>query len=369
MASQDLIASLKRSDQEREERTQETARARKEAMIEAGVDMEEIPKDSPRFYNLNEDSQLSNVLAYPFIEQETMIGRTKGMNDHIISGMFIQARHAIVYNENGQISIEPVDSAKVFVNGVQIYLKTKLKQGDRVLLGNHHFFRFYNPQEPSLAHDVESSIDWEFAQTEIEQEQGRIIEQSMKGREQEMEENFNSRIEQMQQENEIEKMKQVKKIQQLEELNKARIEELERAKYEIAELKRQSISVPIDQSVIMTSPSNDLPIKEKTFGRKVMDVFQGIFGQPLDNKMNALLPLVREANCMAREMGKSVRYESKLFMNGDGVTEWRVQIKDRSTQRSEIISMRDFMNKKIPTLRQRYDAFKNHNVSSKVIFL
>ncbi len=344
LASQELINTLKRSDQEREQRTQETAKARKEAMIEAGVNIQVIPDDCPRLTNLNEDSQMSGVLVYPLGEKVTRIGRNKDTNDIPMSGMFIQPQHCVVYHDDLNVSIEPCEKAKVYLNGTQIYTKTLLGQGDRVILGNHHIFKFIHPLLPALADDL--LLDWDYAQREIEHAQGSIIEQGIRDREMEMEQNFTFRIDQLQEENEIERSRQVKRIKELEALNNNLRQELERAKLEIQTLKRQSSSIDNHHPTILTS----------TKSKSLMDVFKNAFSDPLHDKLKQSQIQIKIANDMAREMGKHVRYESKLVMGLDD-TDVQVQIKDKDTGRTVLRTIKQFTHQ-VVAMKQAYDDFK-----------
>lgn len=42
--------------------------------------------------------------------------------------------------------MEPLSNARCYINGVVLNSKTLLKHGDRILWGNHHFFRVNCPK-------------------------------------------------------------------------------------------------------------------------------------------------------------------------------------------------------------------------------
>jgi len=71
--------------------------------------------------------------------------------------------------------MEPVQGARCFVNGSAAVEKTPLQNGDRILWGNHHFFRVNSPKsnntsmcasEPQTPAQL---IDYNFARDEIMQ--------------------------------------------------------------------------------------------------------------------------------------------------------------------------------------------------------
>lgn len=54
-----------------------------------------------------------------------------------------------MYNDGGDISIEPLLDAKVFVNGALITKKTNLKHLDRITLGHANNFKLIIPGKSS----------------------------------------------------------------------------------------------------------------------------------------------------------------------------------------------------------------------------
>lgn len=47
----------------------------------------------------------------------------------------------------GKVTLLPIESAVVYVNGKQITEETELKTGARVIIGKHHVFRFNHPDQ------------------------------------------------------------------------------------------------------------------------------------------------------------------------------------------------------------------------------
>ena len=58
-------------------------------------------------------------------------------------------RHCAMFNEKGEISIEPFPEAKVFVNGTLVTKKTSLKHLDRITLGHANNFKLVIPGKSS----------------------------------------------------------------------------------------------------------------------------------------------------------------------------------------------------------------------------
>ena len=64
----------------------------------------------------------------------------------VLGGVHLLPHTADIVCADGVYTIEPEDGANIFVKGVKIDEVTELHQGDRVIFGNNHFFRFNNPE-------------------------------------------------------------------------------------------------------------------------------------------------------------------------------------------------------------------------------
>lgn len=78
--------------------------------------------------------------------------------------------------EDSALFMDPVQGARCFVNGSAVVEKTPLQNGDRILWGNHHFFRVNSPRSANNASMCASEpqtpaqlIDYNFARDEIMQ--------------------------------------------------------------------------------------------------------------------------------------------------------------------------------------------------------
>ncbi|XP_067652315.1 kinesin-like protein KIF28 [Haliotis asinina] len=157
---------------------QKLSEARHETDAIAQAENQEMSKKKtmPHMVNLNEDPMLSGVVFH-FLEQgDTTIGR-KDANPQpkiCLSGLSIQKQHAVIYNTNNGVEIEPVGNhgAKTKVNGLPLTGRKQLCHKDRILFGSNHLYVFMNPLKPETDVDLPAQITWDYAQKEIAQAKG-----------------------------------------------------------------------------------------------------------------------------------------------------------------------------------------------------
>eukprot|EP00057_Strongylocentrotus_purpuratus_P018391 XP_011672865.1 PREDICTED: kinesin-like protein KIF13A [Strongylocentrotus purpuratus] len=97
--------------------------------------------------NLNADPSLNELLVY-YLKDHNVAGRAdeETQTDIQLNGLGIMPRHCTIDVENDiDVYISPCENAKVYVNGSAVTSKTSLRHGDRILLGNYHFFRINCP--------------------------------------------------------------------------------------------------------------------------------------------------------------------------------------------------------------------------------
>lgn len=63
-----------------------------------------------------------------------------------LCGLGIQPQHCEITIEDGGLFLKPFPSARSCVNGSHILERTMLHNGDRIVWGNHHFFRVNCPK-------------------------------------------------------------------------------------------------------------------------------------------------------------------------------------------------------------------------------
>ena len=108
--------------------------------------------------NVSEDPTLLGMLLYDLKEGQTKIGTKDADENHVkLNVLGIMTRHCSMFNEKGQIYIQPNPEAKVFVNGALISKKTVLHHLDRITLGHANNFKLIIPGKGS-ADDLRQSM-------------------------------------------------------------------------------------------------------------------------------------------------------------------------------------------------------------------
>lgn len=184
-SSERLMSDINRSWEEKL-RQSEKVRLENQRALEAQSqnyqDLLKIDNRQPNLVNLNEDPQLSEMLVYIIKEGDTTIGK-KSSNDVVLKGVFVRNQHAkLHFDKETGVSLTVISDSLMYVNGeiVPNGETVQLKHGDRIIFGNHHFFRLNIPKD-SPAGQASSSFDGEikdyrFAQEELERVQTERIE-------------------------------------------------------------------------------------------------------------------------------------------------------------------------------------------------
>lgn len=84
--------------------------------------------------------------------------------------MGIQPEHCIITIDDGALIMEPLANARSFINGSQVIERTPLQHGDRIVWGNHHFFRVNCPKSIACSSEPQTpaqNIDYNFAREEL----------------------------------------------------------------------------------------------------------------------------------------------------------------------------------------------------------
>ncbi|KIY45170.1 kinesin-domain-containing protein [Fistulina hepatica ATCC 64428] len=155
--SEKLMQSLNETWEEKLQRTQEVQREREQALEELGITVEKnlvgvhTPKRMPHLVNLNEDPLMSECLVYQLKPGQTMVGRLNSDKPVAIrlSGENILEEHCYFENNDGKVFLHTMSNSVTFLNGKQLMpgVPHKLRSGFRIILGDHHVFRFNNPEE------------------------------------------------------------------------------------------------------------------------------------------------------------------------------------------------------------------------------
>ncbi|KZS92630.1 kinesin-domain-containing protein [Sistotremastrum niveocremeum HHB9708] len=165
--SEKLMRDLNETWEEKMLRTQEVQKEREKALEELGITVEKnlvgvhTPKKMPHLVNLNEDPLMSECLIYQLKNGRTMVGRLDSEKPAAIrlSGESILEEHCYFENTDGKVFLYAMPESTTFLNGKQIDTSQpyKLKSGYRIILGEHHVFRFNNPEEVRKQRDRQKS--------------------------------------------------------------------------------------------------------------------------------------------------------------------------------------------------------------------
>nr|KAI8729122.1 kinesin-like protein KIF14 [Biomphalaria glabrata] len=176
---------------------EELRRSLKERLLDAEIKKAEELKSSaeksgltfkvdntlPNLVNLSEAPQISEMLLYVLKEGETRVGRNIDNSDLDIKlmGDLIADNHCVITNKKDIVEITPIDDAPTYINGNLLSQTTVLHHGDRVILGEDHYFRFNHPMEVQKTLDKEGSNsdikDYEFAKEELHRVQTARVQE------------------------------------------------------------------------------------------------------------------------------------------------------------------------------------------------
>ncbi|CCM05667.1 uncharacterized protein FIBRA_07897 [Fibroporia radiculosa] len=155
--SEKLMQSLNETWEEKMQRTQEVQKEREKALEELGISIDKnnvgvhTPKRMPHLVNLNEDPLMSECLIYQLKPGRSVVGRLDSQKPAAIrlSGESIAEEHCYFEHNDGKVTLHAMPDAVTFLNGRQITAGQtfKLRSGFRIILGEHHVFRFNNPEE------------------------------------------------------------------------------------------------------------------------------------------------------------------------------------------------------------------------------
>uniref|UniRef100_A0A673LDW2 Kinesin-like protein KIF1C n=1 Tax=Sinocyclocheilus rhinocerous TaxID=307959 RepID=A0A673LDW2_9TELE len=203
-----IIAELNETWEEKLRKTDSIRQEREALLAEMGVSVKEdggtvgvfSPKRTPHLVNLNEDPLMSECLIYYIKDGVTRVGQEDV--DIRLSGQFIKELHCVFcseVNENNEVvvTLEPLVGAETYVNGKRITDGVVLKQGNRIVMGKNHVFRFNHPEQARLERERSATqeqqgepVDWSYAQKELLEKQGIDIKQEMEKRLQDLESQY-----------------------------------------------------------------------------------------------------------------------------------------------------------------------------------
>uniref|UniRef100_A0A1I8FXD9 Kinesin motor domain-containing protein n=1 Tax=Macrostomum lignano TaxID=282301 RepID=A0A1I8FXD9_9PLAT len=168
--SEKLMKEMSKTWEEKLLETERRHKERHEALEKMGVSVQAsgIRVDSSSCYlvNLNADPSLNELLVY-YLKERTCIGCAENQ-DIQLNGLGIKPQHCVITVSNeDDVLIAPQPHARTLLNGCEITSPTKAKHGDRILWGNHHYFRVNHPKMAASASHETSNFDYADAQAEV----------------------------------------------------------------------------------------------------------------------------------------------------------------------------------------------------------
>lgn len=150
--SEKLYKEVSQTWEEKLMKTERIQNERQQALEKMGISIQDsgIKVEKNKYYlvNLNADPYLNELLVY-YLKEYTVVGQKTGSTcgpDIQLSGLGIQEEHCIITIEENGLFLEPLANARSCVNGSQVSQKTQLRHGDRIVWGNHHYFRVNCPR-------------------------------------------------------------------------------------------------------------------------------------------------------------------------------------------------------------------------------
>lgn len=154
--SEKLYEDLNQTWEEKLEKTEQIHKEREAALEELGISIEKgfvgvsTPKRMPHLVNLSDDPLLAECLVYNIKPGTTTVGNVEDpstTSEIRLNGSKIMKEHCTFENVDGLVTLVPSEGAAIMVNGLRVEKPTRLRSGNRVILGDFHIFRFNHPQE------------------------------------------------------------------------------------------------------------------------------------------------------------------------------------------------------------------------------
>lgn len=364
--SEKLYKEVSQTWEEKLMKTERIQNERQQNLEKMGISVQDsgIKVEKNKFYlvNLNADPSLNELLVY-YLKDRTVVGarshdnnsssdscHTSNNNNSMepdiqLCGLGIQPVHCIITIETGCLYLEPCASARSYINGSQVSVRTQLRNGDRIVWGNHHFLRVNCPRSISSASEPQTpaqNFDYQFARDELMlNELGNDpIQAAISRLEKQHEEDKQDALEKQRQEYE----------KQFEKLKSTLSPSTPYGPY----------YDPLKICKVPCTPTTQMRVekwaqeRDETFKRSIRQLKADIV------KANAL---VHEANVLAEEMGRNTKFSVTLQIppanlspnrkKGAFVSEPAILVKRNAS--SQIWSM-DKLENKLIDMREMYES-------------
>ncbi|XP_058836738.1 kinesin-like protein KIF13A isoform X1 [Topomyia yanbarensis] len=363
--SENLMKQISQTWEEKLEKTEQIQSERQQALEKMGISVQDsgIKVEKNKYYlvNLNADPSLNELLVY-YLKDYTLIGGrnndTNKQPDIQLLGLGIQPEHCLITIEDGELFMEPIESARCCVNGSVVTEKTSLNHGDRILWGNHHFFRVNCPKSSNSNNNMPSEpqtpaqhMDYYYAQEELMQNEfsNNPIQAAISRLEKQHEEDKQVALEKQ-------RMEYEKQFQQLRNILSPTTPYAPYSPYDPFRLGKLPPNTPNAQ------------LRVEKWAQERDEMFKRSLGQ-LKTDIVRANALVQEANVLAEEMNKQTKFSVTLQIppanlspnrkRGAFVSEPAILVR-RMISGSQIWSMEKLENKLID-MRDMYQEYKENN--------
>uniref|UniRef100_A0A8D8LMB0 Kinesin-like protein KIF13A n=1 Tax=Cacopsylla melanoneura TaxID=428564 RepID=A0A8D8LMB0_9HEMI len=352
--SEKLMKEMSQTWEEKLEKTERLQHERQEALESMGISVQasgiKVEKNKYYLVNLNADPSLNELLVY-YLKDVTLIG-SSDKNDIQLSGLGIQPEHCIISIQDPSLLIEPLQGARCFLNGVPITEKTRIQHGDRIMWGNHHFFKVNCPRTAGVGSEPQTpaqTFDYNFAREELML--NRLSNDPIQ-----------TAIAQIERQHEEDKQVALEKQRQ----------EYERQFQHLRNILSPSTPyspyVPFDPFRLgkMTPCTPTSQMRVEKWAQERDEMFRRSLGQLKEDIVRANA-FVQEANFLAEVMGRQTKFSVTLQIppanlspnrrKGAFVSEPAILVKKKGLQ-SQVWSMEKLENKLID-MRELYDEIKD----------
>ncbi|KAM3864897.1 kinesin-like protein KIF16B [Diretmus argenteus] len=118
-----------------------------------------LDSELPHLIGIDDDLLSTGIILYHLKEGRTYVGRDDASTeqDIILHGLDLESEHCMFENQNGKVTLVPLNGAQCSVNGVQVLGPSQLNQGAVILLGRTNMFRFNHPKEAAKLREKRKS--------------------------------------------------------------------------------------------------------------------------------------------------------------------------------------------------------------------
>ncbi|KAG5679191.1 hypothetical protein PVAND_008778 [Polypedilum vanderplanki] len=368
--SENLMKQISQTWEDKLKHTERIQNERQQALEKMGISVQasgiQVEKNKYYLVNLNADPSLNELLVY-YLKERTLVGGRVNNNSNEIQpdiqlyGLGILQQHCLITIEDSDLYLEPINNSRCFVNGSCVTKKTILHHGDRILWGNHHFFRVNCPRVSPNGINMSSEpqtpaqpLDYNFAREELMQHElsNDPIQAAISKLEKQHEEDKQVALEMQRKEYE-------RQFQQLRNILSPTTPYAPYAPYDPLRMGKMT--------PCQMTPTSQMRVEKWVEERDEM--FKRSLGQLKTDIMRANAS-VQEANFLAEEMGKQTKFSVTLQIppanlspnrrRGAFVSEPAILV--RRLTGSQVWSMEKLENKLID-MREMYQEYKDRPMS------